>query len=79
MTISTKKQYLYCFFVIIYIGDIMQEQVFIIVGNEHYDINENWYNNSHNKLYIPLLGYMNSLNVGVSASILMYQVSKGDK
>lgn len=55
-----------------------EEKVIIVVGNERYGINEGWYNNPHKKTYIPMSGYMKSLNVGVATSILMYQVAKDD-
>jgi len=45
----------------------------IVVGNERYGINPNWYNNSHEKVFIPMWGEMTSLNVGVASSILMYE------
>lgn len=45
----------------------------IVVGNERYGINQNWYKNNHEKVFIPMWGEMTSLNVGVAASILMYE------
>ncbi len=50
----------------------------IVVGNERYGINNMWYENPHQKIYIPMHGIMKSLNVGVATSILMYQVAKKD-
>lgn len=46
----------------------------IVVGNERYGINQKWYDNNHKKVYIPMEGTQNSLNVGVAASILAYEV-----
>ena len=46
----------------------------IVVGNERFGINKNWYDNKHIKVFIPMYGEMTSLNVGVAASILMYEV-----
>ena len=45
----------------------------LVVGNERYGINSNWYNNENEKVFIPMWGEMTSLNVGVAASILMYE------
>ena len=46
----------------------------IVVGNERYGINNKWYDNNHKKVYIPMEGTQNSLNVSVAASILAYEV-----
>ena len=46
----------------------------IVVGNERYGINNKWYDNDHKKVYIPMEGTQNSLNVSVAASILAYEV-----
>ncbi|MDD4036354.1 MAG: TrmH family RNA methyltransferase [Bacilli bacterium] len=48
----------------------------IIVGNERFGINPKWYGNKHEKIYIPMHGEMDSLNVGVATSILLYEASK---
>ena len=46
----------------------------IVVGNERFGINNKWYDNKNYKLYIPMKGSQNSLNVGVAASIIAYEV-----
>lgn len=46
----------------------------IVVGNERFGINPDWYNHDAKKVYIPMDGHQNSLNVGVAASILAYEV-----
>lgn len=48
-------------------------KIAIIVGNERFGINNDWYNHKHNKVFIPMEGNQNSLNVGVAASILGYE------
>lgn len=48
-------------------------KIAIIVGNERFGINSDWYNHKHKKVYIPMEGSQNSLNVGVAASILAYE------
>lgn len=48
-------------------------KIAIVVGNERFGINPDWYNHNHKKVYIPMEGNQNSLNVGVAASILVYE------
>ena len=50
-----------------------KNKVAIVVGNERFGINNNWYNNKNKKVFIPMEGSINSLNVGVAASILIYE------
>lgn len=51
-----------------------KDKTAIIVGNERFGINPDWYNHEAKKVYIPMEGNQNSLNVGVAASILAYEV-----
>ena len=46
----------------------------LVVGNERFGINENWYNNKNKKVFIPMVGNQNSLNVAVAASIISYEI-----
>lgn len=48
-------------------------KIAIVVGNERFGINSDWYNHEHKKVFIPMKGNQNSLNVGVAASILAYE------
>lgn len=48
-------------------------KIAIVVGNERFGINPRWYENQNKKVYIPMEGNQNSLNVGVAASILAYE------
>lgn len=50
-------------------------KIAIVVGNERFGIHEDWYNHSHQKVFIPMKGCNNSLNVGVAASILAYEAA----
>lgn len=50
-----------------------QGKIAIVVGNERFGINNDWYNHPHQKVFIPMFGNNNSLNVGVAASILIYE------
>ena len=47
----------------------------IVVGNERFGINPKWYEKEHNKVFIPMYGSNNSLNVSVACSILIYEAS----
>ena len=46
----------------------------LVVGNERFGINNDWYNHNHKKVYIPMEGCQNSLNVSVAASIIAYEI-----
>jgi TrmH family RNA methyltransferase len=50
-------------------------KIAIVVGSERFGINKNWYDHKHEKIYIPMKDDMKSINVGVAASILMYEAS----
>lgn len=47
----------------------------LIVGSERFGINKGWYNNSHEEVSIPMKGDLNSINVGVAASLILYQAA----
>lgn len=50
-----------------------QGKIAIVVGNERFGINQKWYEKEHSKVFIPMKGSNNSLNVSVAASILIYE------
>lgn len=50
-------------------------KIAIVVGSERFGINQEWYNNPHQKVFIPMCGSNNSLNVSVAASILIYEAA----
>jgi len=52
-----------------------QGKIAIVVGNERFGINPDWYNHPHEKVFIPMYGSNNSLNVSVACSILIYEAS----
>lgn len=52
-----------------------QGKIALVVGNERFGINSSWYDNPHKKVFIPMSGSNNSLNVGVAASILAYEAA----
>lgn len=51
-----------------------KEKLSLVMGNERFGINQNWYHNSHKEVYIPMSGNQNSLNVSVATSILVYEI-----
>ncbi len=53
----------------------------IVVGSERFGINKNWYSNKHEEVFIPMREDINSLNVGVATSIVLYEafISRGIK
>lgn len=50
------------------------EKCALVVGSERFGVNPAWFTASHERIYIPMTGSMTSLNVGVAASLLMYEV-----
>jgi len=48
-------------------------KIAIVVGNERFGINPDWYNHKHKKVFIPMEGNHNSLNVSIAASIICYE------
>ena len=44
-----------------------------VVGSERYGISKHWYEHGFTRVGVPMLGYADSLNVSVSASILLYE------
>lgn len=46
----------------------------IVLGSERFGISDIWFTIPHENLYIPMSGSMTSLNVGVAASLIMYDI-----
>ena len=46
----------------------------VVVGNERTGISQPWFSHASGEITIPMLGLADSLNVAVSASILMYDI-----
>lgn len=44
----------------------------IVVGNERFGINDKWYDNKNKKIFIPMKEGINSINVSVAASVIMF-------
>ncbi|MGH3866194.1 MAG: TrmH family RNA methyltransferase [Pseudonocardiaceae bacterium] len=45
----------------------------IVVGSERYGVSKPWYEHGFKCIGVPMLGYADSLNVAVSASVLLYE------
>lgn len=52
-----------------------QGNIAIVMGSERFGINPKWYKQKHEKIYIPMLGEINSLNVGIATSIILEEAS----
>ncbi|MFL6129971.1 MAG: TrmH family RNA methyltransferase [Mycobacteriales bacterium] len=48
-------------------------RVALVVGNERYGISKPWYGHGFERVAVPMLGSADSLNVSVSASVLLYE------
>jgi tRNA G18 (ribose-2'-O)-methylase SpoU len=48
-------------------------RVALVVGSERYGIAKPWYEHGFDRVAVPMLGTADSLNVSVSASILLYE------
>lgn len=49
------------------------ENIAIVMGSERYGISKSWYNEKVEKIKIPMEGDCDSLNVGIAATIVLYQ------
>jgi TrmH family RNA methyltransferase len=47
--------------------------VALVVGSERYGISPGWYEHGFERVAVPMLGTADSLNVSVSASVLLYE------
>ena len=51
----------------------------LVMGSERYGITREWYGYDHVMISIPMLGSVDSLNVGVAATVLAYEASIKNK
>lgn len=54
----------------------VDQKTAFILGNEHHGVSEFWRENAQERIRIPMTGMVDSLNVSVSASIVLYEVFK---
>ncbi|MBA2478338.1 MAG: RNA methyltransferase, partial [Sporichthyaceae bacterium] len=45
----------------------------IVLGNERYGISRPFYEHGFDRVSVPMLGAADSLNVAISASVLLYE------
>ena len=45
----------------------------LVFGNERYGISRPWYQHGFRRVCLPMLGKADSLNVSISASVLLYE------
>lgn len=50
-----------------------QGRTALVVGSERYGVSQPWYDAGFRRIGIPMLGVADSLNVSVSASVLLYE------
>lgn len=50
-----------------------QGRTALVVGSERYGVSKPWYDVGYKRVGIPMLGAVDSLNVSVSASVLLYE------
>ena len=48
-------------------------KIAIVVGSERFGIDKKWLKEKTTNVFIPMVGEMKSLNVGVAGSIVLYQ------
>lgn len=48
-------------------------RVAVVVGNERYGISDEWHEQGSERVVVPMLGSADSLNVAISASVLLYE------
>ncbi len=54
-------------------------RIAIVMGSEKYGVSEDFYKLNYEGVRIPMLGDMDSLNVGVAATIIMYEAALKNK
>ena len=54
-------------------------RIAIVMGSEKYGVSEDFYKMKYEGVKIPMLGDMDSLNVGVAATIIMYEAALKNK
>jgi RNA methyltransferase, TrmH family len=56
-----------------------ENRVAIVMGSEKYGIDDTWYKTNYTGIAIPMLGSCDSLNVGVAATIILYEAAMKNK
>ena len=64
---------------VLYFEANFSESVAIIVGTEHEGLSQIWLDEADKKIKIPMLGRVDSLNVSVSAGVVVYEARRQRK
>lgn len=56
-----------------------KEKIAILVGNEHAGLSEYAINNADEVIQIPMMGFVQSLNVSVATAIVLWEITKQRK
>lgn len=56
-----------------------KKKIAIVLGNEHRGLSEEAIKGADEKVYIPMKGMVQSLNISVTAAILMYEIDRQRK
>lgn len=62
-----------------YFEEDYQGRIALVMGSEKYGISEDFYDEEAKAVMIPMLGDMDSLNVGVATTILLYEAAMKNK
>jgi len=54
----------------------LTQSIAIVVGTEQYGLSDYWLNNSDIKTVIPMCGKIDSLNVAIATSVLLFEASR---
>jgi tRNA (guanosine-2'-O-)-methyltransferase len=55
---------------------LMRGKIAIVLGNEHRGLSETAINLADKKVYIPMMGMVQSFNLSVTAAIVMWEISR---
>ena len=59
--------------------EIKERKVALILGNEHRGVSRKVITMSDRKIYIPMTGMVQSLNISVAAGIIMWEITRQRK
>ena len=58
-----------------YYEESYKDKIAIVMGSERYGISREWYGIDHEMLKIPMFGDCDSLNVGIAATLILYEAA----
>lgn len=63
----------------IYSADLSGERIALILGNERDGVTKSVLERAHHKIHIPMAGMVQSLNLSVTAAILLFEITRQRK